>query len=1645
MAIAVEVLSDSKQAQQDLAQLRKSVDNIQTTANTASNAIRGFLSSISAMAVSAITIGSVAKASDELTTLTSKIKLATKTQDEFNYAVRETRQIASATRQSLTSITSLYNRVAIATDNLGVSQKDVVKFTDSVAKAVAASGSSAQEASAAIIQLGQALSSGRLSGDELRSISENAAVLYRTIAEGMGVSIGQMKILGEQGKLTSAEVFKAVLSQADKLEEKFGKIEITYGQAFTNLGNSFIVLFDKISKVFVGDSRGLAAYINDIAVAVSKFANNFEHLMLRIGLEFIRLAYDTEKFFQKLPENFNKSFDKIKNKTIDFSIKLKEFNIAEYLIKLQPIVDKVKHWVFQIERAFFWLYDKVIGHSWVPDLVDGVNSEFEKLNKAESFLIRWARRANEVFKKLTIDSPIGQWVARQIQAIEKAGYGHTVRQILGKKDPYAGSYKDVNSPTGYSAIDTEANVGRGPKRNNDIRPVFHDILNAFPTTWQIPILAGMTTVFTGALMLAFKSSEARLAIVGLTTTAFGLGVAQLVDNKEIERFTSNLIDKVRSGFSMGIKGLFGEGIFGDLGPGGALALIAKLALLFKSGREAAWSMSKAILTSPTKGVQALGDALESKWVKNTLKNVHSQIVDLPAKSNEKLQRANEELRKAIVDLARSRDISGAKVGLSTAKQFAAGTIPQSQIGLIGEQTRAFQRIAAAQESVAASNKAISQLPQKISELKASQVELAKDSKSLEKRVFETKEAFKAGVKNVTGGIGGTLGTLYGFNLGSQIAEGMTGYSGWAKVGVQMAFAFAGQAVFASIGVVIGHSILSVLGAIGLVIAQPIVLAIAGIAATIIGAFYIIKNWEWFKDFISDLSQVGKIWLNDLWQGFLKLWKPKDYTEDERKKFSADLEKAKEDYKKKGYGTANPAQFRGETLSGNLKAGIEKIFDLFISKADAAQNIEINITEKRNQINSQLDEVFKKVDPSKRLETFLESITKFEGIKYGFNTNFGNKEISDLAQHPNRVGEFKVGNTTTSAAGAFQFQRGTWDEIASKLGLSDFSGENQIKAAIELIKRAGAMADVLAGNFTSASEKLSKIWEGLPSSPKFIKNISYLEKAPEKLNAAIESVKNGTSLVGSAISDSATSLVKTSDKLMTDAGKKIYDAGDSFISLFKGGDFSFSNIVDILMKKIGAKVDTAKPVDVKLPEMPAEAKLPEPPKNELKYLSGALNRAGNQQQILDTINKFLADLNLVGLQVTNIESIDTEKLKHLIDNIDNVAELTEKAADTSVNAYTRLMAKSQASRFKKYIDDLVKEINFTPQAGKESFSANALAFGVDFAKQTQDSFHTGLTSALGSKAPLKEIVKGFVDTFTMSIINGFSRGLSETLFKSLGIDKFLTDLGTRVFDLGEKTGKSPQTVFSLAVDKFDNIVNKMVYGNTEYDSFDFNPGQPGAIENEKNLLKQAQVLTNANNEQKGIFETSWESLKNILTGNGSFIEKLSASFNLFGDILSRSWNSFSGILSSFGDSFSNIISSVVSGVGGFGGSLFDGIDGIFGSLFAAEGGLIKGAGSGVSDSINAFLSNGEYVVNAASTKKFLPLLDAINSNKLEGIPVSGIDTSSKIDGRNINSSQQIFNIQITGDISRQTKKEIMGLLPQIATGVNFHNKEIGYRG
>ncbi|WP_266035300.1 tape measure protein [Brucella intermedia] len=177
---------------------------------------------------------------------------------------------ANEARTSLEAYTDLYARLIRSASAVAKSEDEIALATSLVSKAFKAGGASAQEQAAGILQLGQALGSGVLQGDELRSLRENAPVIAKAIADEFKVSIAGLKQLGADGKLTSDRVFKAILNAQKPIEAQFKATNATIADAFTQINNEF--------TAYIGNADKSAGASRQLVQALQYVADNFKEI-----------------------------------------------------------------------------------------------------------------------------------------------------------------------------------------------------------------------------------------------------------------------------------------------------------------------------------------------------------------------------------------------------------------------------------------------------------------------------------------------------------------------------------------------------------------------------------------------------------------------------------------------------------------------------------------------------------------------------------------------------------------------------------------------------------------------------------------------------------------------------------------------------------------------------------------------------------------------------------------------------------------------------------------------------------------------------------------------------------------------------------------------------------------------------------------------------------------------------------------------------------------------------------------------------------------------------------------------------------------------------------------------------------------------
>lgn len=246
-------------------------------ASSASSILAGRLTPV-AIAVkvlaSAFALVKTAQMADEMRLLAARVEVAAGSMQAGAEAMRALEEISRRTQTSMEGNVEVFARLNQSMIQMGGTQSDTLQLTELLGKAIKVSGASAIEAKAAMLQFGQALGSGKLAGDELRSLMETAPYLMRQLADGIGVPVGALKKLGEEGKLTSDVVVNALGKAADQIDQDFQKFPQTIDAAMTVAGDAAKRAAEKFDDM-TGTSAVLAGATKGLGTVLDKLAEQF--------------------------------------------------------------------------------------------------------------------------------------------------------------------------------------------------------------------------------------------------------------------------------------------------------------------------------------------------------------------------------------------------------------------------------------------------------------------------------------------------------------------------------------------------------------------------------------------------------------------------------------------------------------------------------------------------------------------------------------------------------------------------------------------------------------------------------------------------------------------------------------------------------------------------------------------------------------------------------------------------------------------------------------------------------------------------------------------------------------------------------------------------------------------------------------------------------------------------------------------------------------------------------------------------------------------------------------------------------------------------------------------------------------------------
>lgn len=237
------------------------------TVGSAASALQRSMAGVAAAFAGALSAREFLETADAVTNLQNRLSLATGGAQQAATAYASLFDIAQRSRTSFVGLGETFSAISASAQDMGVSQQRLLVVTEAIGNAVTVSGSSAQAAQAALVQLGQGLASGTLRGEELNSVMEQLPRLAKALADGMGVTRGELRALGAQGLITGEQVVKALESQAGVLAGEVKNATLTVGQAMTQLQNAATRAVGDFDKA-AGVSSSLASAMSGLAGAV---------------------------------------------------------------------------------------------------------------------------------------------------------------------------------------------------------------------------------------------------------------------------------------------------------------------------------------------------------------------------------------------------------------------------------------------------------------------------------------------------------------------------------------------------------------------------------------------------------------------------------------------------------------------------------------------------------------------------------------------------------------------------------------------------------------------------------------------------------------------------------------------------------------------------------------------------------------------------------------------------------------------------------------------------------------------------------------------------------------------------------------------------------------------------------------------------------------------------------------------------------------------------------------------------------------------------------------------------------------------------------------------------------------------------------
>lgn len=275
--LAVRLRLNSAQFQKDIGKVDRRMKKLSGSMRRSASMFNNQLGALGATFATGFGLGEMKTAADTMVNLRNKLNATFESSQEVAQGMLDIKRVARESRSDLDSVGTLYQRIAVSTKQMGTTQEEVAAITQVVSNSFLMSGTTASEAANSARQFAQGLASGTLRGDEFRSVSENNVVLTRMLAEGLNMTVGQLRLFSHAGGLTAETMLPILMNSLDSTTEAVAKMRLNVGQATVLFKNKFTEMVDRVNSVFL---------VTDKTAVVIKALSDNMHILTTVAAGF---------------------------------------------------------------------------------------------------------------------------------------------------------------------------------------------------------------------------------------------------------------------------------------------------------------------------------------------------------------------------------------------------------------------------------------------------------------------------------------------------------------------------------------------------------------------------------------------------------------------------------------------------------------------------------------------------------------------------------------------------------------------------------------------------------------------------------------------------------------------------------------------------------------------------------------------------------------------------------------------------------------------------------------------------------------------------------------------------------------------------------------------------------------------------------------------------------------------------------------------------------------------------------------------------------------------------------------------------------------------------------------------------------------